>query len=549
MRLGRDRARVGLGERQERPPRRGPPGSRGSARGGRRHDHVARARALGGAGHQRARPRSSPRDPATTRSEPLAFLWPSIGALGQTAASTSRGLGEARAVGDELARGTRCRPRARRPRARRRAAAPCRSSARRTSPSGRRGPRRPPTAPVAPSTPLGMSTATTGRGAASSASIASAHSPSGAPAEPGPEDRVDRDVGPRARAERAGSKAAPASVSRRVGRGCRPPARGDRPEQQHDDPHPPRARVPGGDQPVAAVVPLAAHDDRAPAVGAAEQVEARPRHRPHRRAPSAPPPASRRPGSRRSSSPASAGVSTGLIASVTATANATAFVFSCVKVIRTRVMPSASARALRVAGQRDDRRAARVPGHADVLPPLAAVAAERLDHGLAGREPARVDSGRTGLRVAVGDLLGREHAGAHRGVPGERPLHPRDLADVDAEADDLHAPRLAAGHAGAHDRPQPPAARRADRCIVSIEDGRPLPSPGRRRRAARSATTASTSAPSTAAQLSPRRRLRTARPAAAALGDADGVRVAAAPSRATSTHLGARQERSRPTTW
>ena len=82
--------------------------------------------------------------------------------------------------------------------------------------------------------------------------------------------------------------------------------------------------------------------------------------------------------------------------------------------------------------------------HADVLPPPPAVAPERLDHGLAGREPAGEGLGRPRLAVAVRDLLGREHALPQGGMAGERPLHPGDLADVDAEAEDLHAPRVEA---------------------------------------------------------------------------------------------------------
>ena len=101
--------------------------------------------------------------------------------------------------------------------------------------------------------------------------------------------------------------------------------------------------MPRGDEAVAAVVPLAAHDDRAPAVRTAEQVEAGPRHpRPgalhqHRR---------RRAG-RLGETIELAGLGRGEQRphpSVTATAKATALVFSCVKVISTRVMPSASAR-------------------------------------------------------------------------------------------------------------------------------------------------------------------------------------------------------------
>src|SRR6185436_15502753 len=94
------------------------------------------------------------------------------------------------------------------------------------------------------------------------------------------------------------------------------------------------------------------------------------------------------------------------------------------------------------------------PRDRDVLPSPAAVAPERLDHGLTSREPSRVRLGRASLRVAVGLLLRGEHTGAHGRVPSEGALHPLDLADVDSEAEDLHAARVAAGW---------PAARILDR--------------------------------------------------------------------------------------
>src|SRR4029450_4384883 len=73
------------------------------------------------------------------------------------------------------------------------------------------------------------------------------------------------------------------------------------------------------------------------------------------------------------------------------------------------------------------------------------VPAELLDHGLARRETSRVGLGGPGLGVAVRPLLGGEHAFAHRRMTPEGALHPLDLADVDPEAEDLHAARVAAG--------------------------------------------------------------------------------------------------------
>src|SRR3990172_1215446 len=92
---------------------------------------------------------------------------------------------------------------------------------------------------------------------------------------------------------------------------------------------------------------------------------------------------------------------------------------------------------------RDPERIGGRPRHRDVLPALPPIPAERLDRGLPSREPPRVGLGGAGLRVAVGDLLWCEHALAHRRVPPERPLHPGDLAQVDPEPQDLHAPRVA----------------------------------------------------------------------------------------------------------
>ena len=99
------------------------------------------------------------------------------------------------------------------------------------------------------------------------------------------------------------------------------------------------------DEPVSPVVPFPAHHDRAPAVPAAEQIETRPRHaRPgalHQHL-------GGRPGGLRGpiERPGLRGREQRPHPSVTATANATALVFSWVKVISTRLTPSASARSL-----------------------------------------------------------------------------------------------------------------------------------------------------------------------------------------------------------
>ena len=117
-------------------------------------------------------------------------------------------------------------------------------------------------------------------------------------------------------------------------------------------------------------------------------------------------------------------------------------IFSWLKVISTALMPSASARRFAFPSSADRRRAGRMPGDADVQPPAAAVAAERLDRGLAGREPPRVGLRGAGLRVAVRDLLGREDAVAERRVPRDRALDAPDLAEVHPEPDDVHEGRL-----------------------------------------------------------------------------------------------------------
>src|SRR4029453_15216546 len=76
------------------------------------------------------------------------------------------------------------------------------------------------------------------------------------------------------------------------------------------------------------------------------------------------------------------------------------------------------------------------------------------DHGLAGREAARIGLRRASLCVAVGPLLRGEHPFAHRRVAPQGALHPFDLADVDPEAEDPPPPR--------GDPPGPPAPRLLD---------------------------------------------------------------------------------------
>ena len=168
------------------------------------------------------------------------------------------------------------------------------------------------------------------------------------PAEPGAEDRVDHDVCPRElarkrrRRERPDVDASLGVDALEVGRGVAAQVVGRR--EQYGDGRDARAlEVARGDEPVAGVVAPPAHDHRPAAVPPAGHIEARARHgragalhqQRRRRAGLLGAPVERR-GLRRGEHR--------LHASVTATANATAFVFSWVKVISTRVIPSASAR-------------------------------------------------------------------------------------------------------------------------------------------------------------------------------------------------------------
>ena len=208
----------------------------------------------------------------------------------------------------------------------------------------------PSTAPVLPSTPEGMSTATTGGGPRVEPGDGRGPAVLGNPAEPRAEDRVDRDVGARqfalkphgrARANPDAHLRKPLPVRR--GRFVQT-LRGLDAQHAHRD-APPR-QMPGGHEPVPAVVPLAADHHGAPAVRAAAEVGHRARHRAagplHEHL------------ARHAARLRLTVQLHGLLrrqdrlhaerSSCTATANATAFVFSCVKVMRIFVMPSASAR-------------------------------------------------------------------------------------------------------------------------------------------------------------------------------------------------------------
>src|SRR3990170_3224042 len=103
---------------------------------------------------------------------------------------------------------------------------------------------------------------------------------------------------------------------------------------------------------------------------------------------------------------------------------------------------------LRGAGEHDPRGAARRPRHAYVLPPPAAHAAERLDHGLTRCEPSRIALGWRGLGLAVSHLLLGEDPGGHRRMALERAPHAAHVADVDAHADDVHGGSVAEAAAG-----------------------------------------------------------------------------------------------------
>ena len=120
-----------------------------------------------------------------------------------------------------------------------------------------------------------MSTATSGTEEAASALDRLGVRPRGGPAEPRPEDRVDRHVGALELAfERVARPRATAHARRlepgEVGR-CL--ARGRIVQQERGRPDTRAIEVPSGDQSVAPVVPLAAHDHRAPPVRAAGEPE------------------------------------------------------------------------------------------------------------------------------------------------------------------------------------------------------------------------------------------------------------------------------------
>ena len=308
--------------------------------------------------------------------------------------------------------------------------------------------------PGPPSTPDGMSTATTGRAAPQARRW---RRPTRPPGSPGTRSRRPRR---RPTSARASSAAEPRAENPRSLRSPRPPGARSSPRARAARPGstactvtriPAPGQVPRGDVSVAAVVALAAHDHGPPAVRPSAEVEHRPRDGPpgafHQD------PAGRRSPGRAIQLDRLLGVRTAFTGR-TATAKATAFVFSCVNVISTCEIAERVRARLGTTLEPDGRRAARLPDDADVPPSLAGVPAERLDRGLARGEAPGVALGRTRLAVAVRDLLRREHPLAHRRMTGEGPLHPRDLADVDAEADDLHgrqATERAAGR-GADER-------------------------------------------------------------------------------------------------
>ena len=217
----------------------------------------------------------------------------------------------------------------------------------------------PSTAPVSPFTPEGMSTATSGSGDAASAPIACGVRPRRGSAEARPEDRVDRHVGAlelaveRRRLERA-------TPHRRGPEPCEVRPRGTRErlvQEQHGGADARAVQVPGRDEAVATVVALAAHHDRAPPVRAADQPDggvgdlaAGGLHQRVRGDPSL----------------LGRAIELGRLRGVriephasrphpdTATAKATALVFSWVNVISTSEIPSASARAFALPSSRID---------------------------------------------------------------------------------------------------------------------------------------------------------------------------------------------------
>ena len=125
----------------------------------------------------------------------------------------------------------------------------------------------PATPPVVPSTPLGMSTATTGHGARGERLDRRRQIALGRSVEPGPHERVHRDVGARER---------PGEPGAGPGRGRRPP----RPAS------PIVAKCSAAIRPSSPLCPVPASDDGPPAVGAARDIERRPGRPRNRPAPS-----------------------------------------------------------------------------------------------------------------------------------------------------------------------------------------------------------------------------------------------------------------------
>ncbi len=272
------------------------------------------------------------------------------------------------AVGhDQVRRGTRCPRPGRRPRS----SAPGSSttptlaapnvtvrSARTASPS---------TAPVAPFTPEGMSTATTGDGDRVQPVDRLGPVVLGDPAEPRPEDRVDRDVGARELAVEHARDRTRARGSTRPRRAGRALVAAGLPEivERFDERRrsirtPQRARCRAATSPSPPLFPFP-HTTTA-----RRPYDAAARRRRRR----APPRGRRAPSRRRRRCPRSCvaaverrrllGREDGLHPA-TATANATAFVFSWVNVISTSVMPEHVGRRFALPSRRDRRRAARVP--------------------------------------------------------------------------------------------------------------------------------------------------------------------------------------------
>ena len=128
----------------------------------------------------------------------------------------------------------------------------------------------PRTAPDSPSTPEGMSIATTGTAPALRSRIARRCARRRS-VEPGPEDRVDRDVGAgELPLERVGADPPAARVREPLEvRPGRPRERAGLLEQDDRHAHARPLQQPGGHQPVAPVVALAAHDHGAAPVRAA----------------------------------------------------------------------------------------------------------------------------------------------------------------------------------------------------------------------------------------------------------------------------------------